>query len=96
MPSVQQSFRMKLVPSVMGRDVVGVDLRVVRPAGVEVGSADVDERRGGIMRIFNTHLESLMGFGELARQQQLTQIYRDLSRPNILAGLVALDTEWWR
>ena len=86
-PAAKCAFRLPFKKSVMGRDALFLDLRIVRPP-----NAAMHGSLGGILRIGNTHLESLAGWGEQARRVQLQEVMTALRMTGVFAGLVAGDT----
>ncbi|KAF9565868.1 hypothetical protein CPC08DRAFT_595015, partial [Agrocybe pediades] len=79
---VRKVFSTPFEDSRMGREALFVDLEVAE----EDPSAAPK-----IVRIANTHLESLDGFGNVARPKQLAAIARELSVPEVDIGIVGGD-----
>jgi len=78
--NVTKVFKIPFEDSRMGREAVFVDM--------EVGGEGPEPR---LVRIANTHLESLSGFGDIARPKQLSVVASHLSADDIFAGIVAGD-----
>jgi tyrosyl-DNA phosphodiesterase 2 len=80
-------FRTPFPNSKMGRDALYVDFEFSQP-----GSDPTDsEPRTIIIRVANTHLESLPGHGDVARPVQLRSVSQQLTCSSIHGGIVCGD-----
>lgn len=93
-PAMGSAFRIPFQNSVMGRDALFVDLNVKRlPSPVTLGAVGGGEGDGcvGVLRIANTHLESLLGHGAEVRPAQLKEVHRILFTQGVYVGVVGGD-----
>ncbi|KAJ6631542.1 Endonuclease/exonuclease/phosphatase [Mycena sp. CBHHK59/15] len=83
-PLVSSVSRIPFIDTTMRRDCLYIDIDLP-------SSESTPEPRITRLRIANTHLESLSGYGDTARPKQLEAISKLLTAPNIDCGLVAGD-----
>lgn len=87
---VGRCFRVPFKESEYGRDAVFVDLKILNPQADD-NTAQNGRVRDKILRVGNTHLESLLGHGTATRPLQLATIKDVLSLPEVYAGIVGGD-----
>lgn len=88
-PSVGRCFRVPFKESAYGRDAVFLDLKIANPQAN--GTTQNGQIRDKVLRVGNTHLESLSGHGTVTRPLQLATIKDVLSLPEVYAGIVGGD-----
>lgn len=89
-PSVGRCFRVPFKESAYGRDAVFLDLKIVNPQADSTMAQD-GKIRDKVLRVGNTHLESLSGHGTITRPLQLATIKDVLSLPEVYAGIIGGD-----